>query len=207
MNVGIVDYEGGNLASVAKAVEHLGYRPLISDKTEVLLDCERVIFPGVGAAGATMEALHQANLVGLLQTGLEKASIPCLGICIGIQVLFEHSEEDDVDTLGIFKGQVKCFAVSKELKVPHIGWNQVEFADLQHPILKNMKSGDHFYFVNSFYVEPEDKNIVFGETVYGGLRFTSMIRGRNWTASQFHLEKSGTSGLKLLKNFLDLPCP
>lgn len=203
MNVGIVDYEGGNLASVAKAVEHLGFRPHISDKAEVLLDCDRVIFPGVGAAGATMEALRQANLVELLQTGLEKANIPCLGICIGIQVLFEHSEEDDVDTLGIFKGQVKRFPVSSDLKVPHIGWNQVEFKDLDQPLMEGMKNGDHFYFVNSFYVEPEDSSIVLGETVYGDLRFTSMVRGRNWTASQFHLEKSGPSGLRLLNNFLN----
>ena len=203
MNVGIVDYEGGNLASVAKAVEHLGFRPLISDKAEVLLDCERVIFPGVGAAGATMEALQQANLVELLQTGLEQAMIPCLGICIGIQVLFEHSEEDDADTLGIFKGQVKRFPVKSDLKVPHIGWNQVEFKDLDFPILKGMKNGDHFYFVNSYYVEPEDESIILGETVYGGIRFCSMVQSKNWTASQFHLEKSGRSGLALLKNFLD----
>jgi glutamine amidotransferase len=207
VNVGIVDYEGGNLASVAKAVEHLGYRPLISDRAEVLLDCKHVIFPGVGAAGATMEALKQAKLIELLQTGLEEAQIPCLGICIGIQVLFEHSEEDNVDTLGIFKGQVKRFPIAANLKVPHIGWNQVEFPDMNHHILKDMQSGDHFYFVNSYYVEPEDQSIVLGETVYGNLRFTSMIRGKNWTASQFHLEKSGLSGLKLLKNFLDPPCP
>jgi len=206
VNVGIVDYDGGNLTSVAKAVEHLGFRPLVTDRPEDLLDCDRVIFPGVGAAGATMEALRQAKLIDVLKFGLEKCGIPCLGICIGIQVLFDHSEENDVDTLGIFAGRVKHFPIAANIKVPHIGWNQVEFTNLDHPLMQGMKNNDYFYFVNSYYVIPKDERIIMGETIYGNLRFTSMVRGRNWTACQFHLEKSGRSGLKLLKNFLDSPC-
>jgi imidazole glycerol-phosphate synthase subunit HisH len=202
MKIGIVDYEGGNLASVARAVETLGFSPYITSDAKVLRSSDKVIFPGVGAAGATMKALRQADLVDCLTRQLQEQNIPCLGICIGIQVLFEHSEEDNQDTLGILKGQVKKFPAGVGLKIPHIGWNQVEFTRLDHPLLEGVQQNDFFYFVNSFYVEPKDTSVILGSTTYGPIKFTTLVESGNWTASQFHLEKSGESGLKLLKNFL-----
>ncbi|MBF0196408.1 MAG: imidazole glycerol phosphate synthase subunit HisH [Planctomycetes bacterium] len=203
MKVGIVDYEGGNLASVQCAVNHLGYSAEITSDPEVLLNSDKVIFPGVGAAKATMSALSRAGLVKVLKEDLPAKGIPCLGICIGIQVLFEFSEEENTETLGIFKGRVKRFPEDDSLKVPHIGWNQVHFTEMDSPFLKGVKQDDHFYFVNSFYVEPEDSEMVLGYTQYGPVKFCSLIRQGTWTASQFHLEKSGRAGLKLLENFLN----
>jgi glutamine amidotransferase len=202
MKIGIVDYEGGNLASVARAVHHLGFEAEITKDPEVLRTSDKVIFPGVGAAGATMAALKKADLIDCLTHQLTELNKPCLGICIGVQVLFDHSEEDDQDTLGIIPGQVKRFPDDGSVTVPHIGWNQVHFSNLDHPFLKGVDQDDHFYFVNSFYVEPVDAKVALGTTAYGPISFTSLVQYKNWIASQFHLEKSGKAGLKLLKNFL-----
>lgn len=204
MKIGIIDYEGGNLASVACAVDYLGFTPFITSEAKELLNCDRVIFPGVGAAGATMSALRKTKLIDTLKYEFEERRIPCLGICIGIQVLFEYSEEDEVETLGIFKGKVKRFS-DEALKVPHIGWNQVHFVKNSLPILEGVQQDEYYYFVNSYYVDP-DEDISLGTTQYGENYFTTFIQSRNWTASQFHLEKSGKAGLKLLNNFIKNPC-
>jgi imidazole glycerol-phosphate synthase subunit HisH len=204
MKVGIIDYEGGNLASVARAVEHLGFQPTITSDASVLRNSDKVIFPGVGAAGAAMGALENANLLDCVRRQLTEEEVPCLGICIGIQMLFDHSEEDDQDTLGILPGQVKRFDSNLGVKVPHIGWNEVSFSEnLPEFLLSGVEDGAHFYFVNSYYVEPKEESVTVGRTTYGGMTFTSMVRARNWTATQFHLEKSGPAGLRLLKNFLE----
>jgi glutamine amidotransferase len=201
MRVGIVDYEGGNLASVARAVEHLGFDATVTSDPDVLLKSDRVIFPGVGAAGSAMAALKKAELIPCLKDGLKGAKIPCLGICIGIQVLFDHSEEDDQDTLGLIGGKVKRFPRDAGITVPHIGWNRVQFRNPSDPLLKGLSEG-HFYFVNSYYVVPDEDAVVLGECEYGPIRFAAMVRKDNWVASQFHLEKSGPLGLKVLNNFL-----
>lgn len=199
MNIAIVDYEGGNLASVACAIRELGYQPTITSKGKDLLNADRIIFPGVGAAGATMAALQKSGLISLFRDDLPASGIPCLGICIGIQILFEHSEEDDVDTLGLIPGQVHRFPAT--LKVPHIGWNKVSFTSPELAAL-SVSLPPYFYFVNSYYVVPNDPSIVFGWTQYGPLKFASAIRSGQWTATQFHLEKSGATGLKLLAQLL-----
>ena len=204
MKIGIVDYEGGNLASVARAVEYLGFQPKITSDPSVLRSSDKVIFPGVGAAGATMAALKKANLVDCLSRQLKEQGVPCLGICIGIQVLFEHSEEDDQDTLGILKGRVRKFPNGVGLKIPQIGWNRVAFTRPEHPLLAGVSNDDYFYFVNSYFVEPQNPQVTLGKTTYGPITFTTLVEWENWTASQFHLEKSGIAGLKLLKNFLTL---
>lgn len=204
MKVGIIDYEGGNLASVARAVEHLGFQPTVTSDSSLLRSSDKVIFPGVGAAGAAMEALQKAGLLDCVRRQLTEEEVPCLGICIGIQMLFEHSEEDDQDTLGILPGQVKRFDPTLGIKVPHIGWNRVVFSEnLPDFLLDGVQQEDHFYFVNSYYVIPENESVSMGRTTYGGMTFTSMVRDLNWTATQFHLEKSGPAGLRLLKNFLE----
>ncbi len=202
MKIAIIDYEGGNLASVAWAVQHLGHQPLVTRDPRELLSSDRVILPGVGAAGAAMAALRKAGLVEVLRGDLPRSGIPCLGICIGIQLLFEHSEEDDVDTLGIFRGRVRRFASGPSAKVPQIGWNQVRFREPAHPLLRGLGPEEYFYFVNSYYPDPQDPALALGTTDYAGVRFASLIRGGSWTASQFHLEKSGRAGLALLDNFL-----
>jgi len=205
MKIGVVDYEGGNLASVAHAVSHLGYTPIITSDTDVLKSADKIIFPGVGAAGATIAALEKSGLRSFIIDTLPNLNIPCLGICIGIQVLFEKSEEDNAKTLGIIKGEVKKFDKNDHIKIPHIGWNKVHFTNTQDPLLKGVEQDEYFYFVNSFYVVPEDPNIVLGTTQYGKHQFATLIRHKHWVAAQFHLEKSGETGLLMLKNFLEQP--
>lgn len=202
MKIGIIDYEGGNLASVAHAVKYLGFEPHITDQLDVLRSCDRIIFPGVGAAGATMQALEKTGLKSFIQDELINLNIPCLGICIGIQVLFNHSEEDDTETLGIIPGNVVKFPANDKIKVPQIGWNVVSFNEMNDPILKDVPQNSYFYFVNSFHVVPKDEAVTLGQTTYGKTTFSSMVRYKNWVATQFHMEKSGKVGLQLLNNFI-----
>ncbi len=202
MKVAIIDYEGGNLASVACALRHLGVNSVITSDANEILTADKVIFPGVGAAGATMAALKKTGLVDVIKTGLREKGIPCLGICIGIQVLFEHSEEDDCETLAILPGRVKRFPEDSGAKIPHIGWNKVSFVNPGQGLLKGVAESGYFYFVNSYYVEADLTEMVLGWTEYAGKRFASLVQHDNWTASQFHLEKSGLLGLNILHNFL-----
>ncbi len=205
--IAIIDYDAGNLTSVARALTHLGYENQITSDAETIAAAERVIFPGVGAAKATMETLQKRvldeALIGFYRTGK-----PMLGICIGIQILFEHSEEEDAECLGLLPGYVKKYpatraAVGTEmLKVPQIGWNKV-YQTVSHPVFKDVPNPAHFYFVNSYYPVPEKQGIVIGKTKYG-LEFCSAIAHDNLIATQFHLEKSGRVGLKMLNNFLAL---
>lgn len=200
--IGIIDYTGGNLASVARAVRESGQEALISSSPEELDRCDKLIFPGVGAAGATMDALEARGLDEFLTRRVAEKQTPCLGICIGIQVLFEQSEEDNRKTLGILKGQVKRFPAEPGLKIPQIGWNKTRFLS-SHPILDGVPEDEYFYFVNSYHVVPADSAIAIGRTRYGSVEFASLVAKDNWVAAQFHLEKSGPVGLKMLKNFLE----
>lgn len=200
--IAIIDYDAGNLTSVARALTHLGYKNQITSDTETILAADRVIFPGVGAAKATMQTLQKRGLNQVL-TDFYRTGKPMLGICIGIQILFEHSEEEDAECLGLLSGHVKKYATdTKTLKVPQIGWNEV-YQTKTHAIFDGVPNPAHFYFVNSYYPEPEKKDIVIGKTQYG-LEFCSAIAQDNLIATQFHLEKSGRVGLKMLNNFLSL---
>jgi len=201
--IAIVDYKAGNLTSVARALEHLGHRCEITDRPEIVRAAERVILPGVGAAGATMENLRALGLDECLRNDVAKKGTPFLGICIGIQVLMEHSDEDGgVDCLGIVRGRVVRFPSSidgRPLKVPQIGWNRVH-QERAHPIFAGVPDNSHVYFVNSYYPTPEDKSAVIGTSDYG-VPFTAAIARDNVVATQFHLEKSGAAGLRMLDNF------
>ena len=205
--VAIIDYEAGNLTSVARALTHLGYENQITFDAETVAGAERVIFPGVGAAKATMETLRKRGLDAVL-TDFYRTGKPMLGICIGIQILFAHSEEEDAECLGLLPGIVKKYPTTRTdtgtemLKVPQIGWNEV-YQTVAHPIFKGVPNPAHFYFVNSYYPVPEDADVVIGKTAYG-LEFCSAIAHNNLIATQFHLEKSGRVGLKMLNNFLTL---
>ncbi|MDK1030593.1 MAG: imidazole glycerol phosphate synthase subunit HisH [Planctomycetia bacterium] len=194
----IVDYKAGNVTSVLRAIQHLGFEGRISARCEDILSSQRVIFPGVGAAGATMDELRRSGLADALLE-FHNGGRPMLGICIGIQIIFEESEEDGARCLGMLKGRVRRFPPDAGLKVPQIGWNQVNRRS-DHPLFDGVTDGAEFYFVNSYYAEPEDKDIVLATTVYG-VEFASMVVSGNLVATQFHLEKSGKVGLAMLKNF------
>ena len=203
--IAIIDYEAGNLTSVARALTHLGYENQITFAPETITAAERVIFPGVGAAKATMETLQKCRLDEVL-IDFYHSGKPMLGICIGIQILFAHSEEEDAECLGLLPGYVKKYPTTETntetLKVPQIGWNEV-YQTQSHPIFKGVPNPAHFYFVNSYYPVPEMQDIVIGKTTYG-FEFCSAIAHNNLIATQFHLEKSGRVGLKMLNNFLTL---
>lgn len=203
--IAIVDYKAGNLTSVARALEHLGHRAEITDRPERIRTADRVILPGVGAAGATMENLRALGLVDVLRSDIVAAGKPFLGICIGIQVLLDRSEENSADCLGIIPGRVVRFPRSVDghpLKVPQIGWNRVRQLR-PHPVFAGVPDNTHFYFVNSYYPVPEDPAVAIATSDYG-VQFTAAIARDNVLATQFHLEKSGAAGLKLLDNFCRL---
>ncbi|HEY9201752.1 MAG TPA: imidazole glycerol phosphate synthase subunit HisH [Gammaproteobacteria bacterium] len=202
----VVDYGMGNLRSVAKAIEHVaaGQQVLISSSAEDIANADRVVFPGQGAARDCMRELDQRGLrEALLQAASEK---PFLGICMGMQVLLGHSEENGgVDCLGLYQGQVRYFGSElhgpqgEKLKIPHMGWNQVQ-QTVEHPLWQGIENNSRFYFVHSYYMDPADKALVAGTTEYG-IEFVSAIAHDKVFAVQCHPEKSAQDGLQLLKNF------
>lgn len=199
--IAIVDYNAGNLTSVKLALDYLGVHSEITQDPERILAADRVIFPGVGSAGAAMRNIRALDMADALRTVVQHGT-PFLGICLGSQIIFETSEEDGgVQSLGILAGTVKRFKPSSRAdKVPQIGWNSVTFIK-PHPLFEGIESGSEFYFVHSYYPAPTDRACVLGETEYAGIRFASVVTRGNLVATQFHPEKSGRLGLQLLNNF------
>ncbi len=200
--IAIVDYGMGNLRSVAKALEHLGARVQVTSEARAIEQAEKVVLPGVGAFDAAMRELEARRLIEPLKIVLASRK-PYLGICLGLQLLFDSSEEGQAVGLGILRGTVKRFSSTAAMKVPHMGWNQVTFSLESCPLLKGIPEGSFFYFVHSYYAVPRDVSCVAGETAYG-MSFPSMVWRENLFASQFHPEKSQAIGLRLLKNFVEL---
>jgi len=201
--VAIIDYDAGNLTSVACAIRHLGREPVVTQDPAEVRAAERVIFPGVGAAGAAMENLRQLQLDRAIEDVFESGK-PVLGICVGYQVILEHSEEDQgTDCLGILKGKVKRFRFAPGVvrKIPHMGWNEVRFEN-HHPVFQDLPEGSQFYFVHSYYPLPKDAAVVQGTAVDGGVQLAAAMANRNLPAVQFLPEKSGQPGLRILENFL-----
>ena len=195
----IVDYKAGNLTSVKRALDHLGIENQISKDPDVVRGAGRVIFPGVGAAGAAMEVLKERHLDSALKESFQRGT-PILGICIGCQIILTHSEEGNTPGLNLMSGVCSRFRpLNAALKVPHMGWNAVTVTQL-HPILSHLRPSDEFYFVHSYYPQPEDQSQVYAVSDYGG-EFPVAIGAGNLFAVQFHAEKSGSLGLQLLKNF------
>ena len=192
----IVDYRAGNLTSVQLAFAAIGEAATVTDDPEVIVAADRVVFPGVGAAKSAMESLKRAGLVDAVRSAALSGR-PFLGICLGMQILFDHSEEDGgVDALGIFKGRVRRFPDQAGFKIPEIGWNQVREVDVKGEVGRRKE----FYFVHSYYAEIGPETV--GVSEYAGVEFTAMVkRGKLW-ACQFHPEKSGRVGLALLKEWL-----
>ena len=195
----IVDYDAGNLRSVQRACAEVGVRAVVSSDPARLLDSERVIFPGVGAAGSAMRSLCDAGLDAALKTAIE-AGKPVLGICLGLQISLQHSEEQDTATLGIVPGRVRRFRFDRrELKIPHMGWNEVR-PIRAHPLLEDIEPGDEFYFVHGYYPAPDRDEDVCALTEYE-TEFASAVASGSYFATQFHPEKSGRVGLRLLERF------
>src|SRR5690349_939517 len=201
----IVDYKAGNLTSVKRALDHLGIENQISADPDVVRSAPRVIFPGVGAAGAAMGVLRERGLDAALKESFQKGT-PILGICIGCQIVLTRSEEGDTPCLHLLPGACVRFQVDEPaLKIPHMGWNAVSVLK-PHPILGHLRPGDEFYFVHSFYPRPADPARTYAVSEYGG-DFPVAIGVDNLFAVQFHAEKSGPLGLQLLKNFAEWqPC-
>jgi glutamine amidotransferase len=197
LKIVVIDYESGNLRSVAKALESYGVSPLVTGDPAQLDDSDAVILPGVGSGPAAMEALNTRGLVGPLRE-YAASGRPFLGVCLGLQLLLDRTEEGDALCLGIVPGVVR--RLPPGLKVPHMGWNSVEF-QRQHPILSGIPQDSYFYFVHSYYADPQDKTRVAGITEYG-TTFCSIYAWDNLVATQFHPEKSGRTGLQIYQNFI-----
>jgi glutamine amidotransferase len=207
VTIAVIDYGMGNLRSVSQALEHVagGKEVVVTADPAVVAGAERVVFPGQGAMPDCMRELDARGLrAAVLQAARDK---PFLGICIGLQMLFEHSAEGDVAGLGVFAGDVRRFPDEKmvdrsgqRLKVPHMGWNRVQ--QKPHALWAAIADGARFYFVHSYCVQPADPSVVTGTTEYG-IPFTCAVGRDNIFAVQFHPEKSAQDGLRLLKNFVE----
>ncbi|MCX5633488.1 MAG: imidazole glycerol phosphate synthase subunit HisH [Phycisphaerae bacterium] len=197
----IIDYKAGNLTSVQLAFEYIGCEVKITDKAQEILQAEKIVFPGVGAAKSAMDNLKKLKIIDTIQKVIANG-VPFLGICIGMQVLFESSEEDGgTKCLGILAGSVKKFKTSDKLcKIPQMGWNTVKIVK-PHPVFTGIEDQSEFYFVHSFYPAPSKKEIIIGQTEYADAVFASAAGKGNLAAVQFHPERSGRIGLKLLENF------
>ncbi len=199
--VGVVDYEAGNLRSVETALRHLGVQYTVSAEPEVLIKTDRLVFPGVGDSSAAMRVLRSKGLDRCIREFYASGK-PLLGICLGSQIVLEASEEGNAVCLGIVKGTAKLFPRTPGLKVPHMGWNQVYHRG-RHKVFHGIPDGASFYFVHSYYPCPTEQSAEVADTEYG-IRFTSGLSLNNLVAFQFHPEKSGSWGLKVLENFLKL---
>jgi glutamine amidotransferase len=198
--IAVIDYGAGNLRSVENALVKLGYQPKITREPEDVLGATAVIFPGVGAAADAMQSLREAGMDEAIQEVISVGH-PLFAICVGMQVLLSSTEEGGWnECLGVISGTVK--RLPSGLKVPHIGWNQVKQVD-RHPIFEGIPDESNFYFVHSYYAEPEDATVVAGTTEYG-VTLCSVLIKDNLVATQFHPEKSGALGLKMYDNFLKL---
>ena len=199
MSTVIVDYDAGNLRSVQRACAEIGLDAEISADPDRVRRARRVIFPGVGAAGSAMRSLRREGMDEALKEAIS-AGVPVLGICLGLQISLDHSEEDDQETLGLIPGKVKRFRFDRQdLKIPHMGWNAVKVVQ-PHPLLDDIEPGDEFYFVHGYYPEPTAADSVFALTDYEA-DFASAVGRNNYFATQFHPEKSGRVGLRLLRGF------
>lgn len=217
--IGIVDYNAGNITSVEHALESLGVEFICSKNPRDLENCDKLIFPGDGDAAYAMQQLGQTGFREFLKKSVA-SNIPLLGICVGAQIIFEHSEEGDVDCLGFLKGTIRHFsnvwkdteidlqAVEKNnesRKIPHMGWNDVAYANGSSPLFDGIPEHSDFYFIHSYVIQPADWSVVKGYAEYG-VKVPACVSQGNITAFQFHPEKSGKWGMKILENFCKGDC-
>ncbi|MDD5634929.1 MAG: imidazole glycerol phosphate synthase subunit HisH [Candidatus Omnitrophica bacterium] len=201
--IGIIDYGSGNLKSVYNAFRYLGQNVEICRVPRELERSDKIVFPGVGSSVDAMKSLNERGFIKPLLEEIEKEK-PFLGICLGLQLLFEHSEEaGGCDCLGVVKGNVKLFSQKNGLKIPQIGWNTVKFRNKKCPLFEGIKDGTFFYFVHSYYCDNEQAGVSAGVTEYG-IEYCSVLWKKNVFAVQFHPERSQENGLKLLENFIKI---
>jgi glutamine amidotransferase len=201
--IAIIEYNAGNITSVARALHSIGQDFVITDDTKMFDAASHVIFPGVGAAGAAMAYLKEKKLDVWLKDCFQSGK-PILGICLGTQIILERSEENNTDCIGLIAGVTKRFpdnltSAGQVLKIPHMGWNSVTLKQ-SHPVFAGIDPAAEYYFVHSYYPSPESETAVLGTTDYG-MTFCSVLAVKNLIAMQFHPEKSGRPGLQILKNF------
>lgn len=201
--IAVIDYGAGNLRSIYKALEKVcidsgsRLRPIVTSDIHEVKQAAALVLPGVGAAGTTMRRLEQLGLVdSIREAALEK---PFLGVCLGLQLLYDYHEEGDVRGLGALRGEARRF--DGALKVPHMGWNRLY--NKSHAMFEGIAQDAYFYYVHSYYVQPEDDSAIIGVTEYGRAFPGALAQGKLW-ATQFHPEKSGDDGLKLLSNFVSM---
>ncbi len=203
--IGVLNYNAGNLTSVESALRYIDAKYTVSQDPDILIKCDKLIFPGVGDAKFAMETLKSMGNDELLHQFVQTGK-PLFGICLGSQIIFDHSQERDTPCLGLIPGNVKKFSLdgiksSTELfKVPHMGWNEVQLQKPDHPLFKSIQQMSSFYFVHSYYIDPQNQEVVAGTTDYA-IDFCSAVIHNNICATQFHPEKSGKVGLKILSNF------
>ena len=199
----IIDYDAGNLRSVEKAIALLGGDPVITRDRETILKADHVILPGVGAFGDAMEKLNQYGLTEVVRE-VAQAGIPLIGICLGMQLLFERSDESDgVPGIGVLEGDIIKIPDTPGLKIPHMGWNSLDIRPGTR-LYEGIENGSYVYFVHSYYLKARDEAIVAASTEYGR-HIHASVESRNVFGCQFHPEKSSTVGLSILKNFLNVP--
>jgi glutamine amidotransferase len=200
----IIDYEAGNLRSVQKAFEFLGYSAVLTNDKNLIRDAKGIVLPGVGSFDHVITELRSNNLETSIEQSIALGK-PYLGICLGYQILFKQSEEGQLPGLGIFDGKVVRFNFPKSsgISVPHMGWNRLMFQQSSSPIFREVKEGSFMYFAHTYYPVPKDKDLISSLTDYGTM-FASSITKEKIFGVQFHPEKSGKSGLQILKNFAEL---
>ena len=198
--IAIIDYDAGNIKSVEKALHYLGEETTVTRDPQTLLNADKVILPGVGSFGQAMENLHTYGLVPVIHEIVEKKT-PFLGICLGLQLLFESSEETPgVEGLGILKGKIVKIPPAPGLKIPHMGWNSLHFQN-NGRLFQGIPEQTYVYFVHSYYLKAEERQLVSAQTEYG-VKIDAAIQRGNAFATQFHPEKSGRVGLQMLRNFM-----
>lgn len=203
MQIAIIDYGMGNIHSVAKAVALFGAKPVITNKKSDINSCDKIVLPGVGAFDDAMLELEKQDLAGVIKEQINRKK-PFLGICLGLQLLFESSQEAKINKgLGILNGEVVKFIAGDNLKVPHMGWNDLKVVAGDCPLLNGVIDNSQVYFCHSYYPNPTDKSVIAATTGYG-IEFACVLWKDNLYGAQFHPEKSQAVGLKMIKNFVEL---
>ena len=201
--IAVIDYDMGNLHSVCKGLEKAGAIAQVTDSPQEISQADGVVLPGVGSFDPAMQHLKERNLVEPIKQTIASGK-PFLGICLGLQILFESSEEGQEKGLGIIKGKVHRFQSEPNLTIPHMGWNSLDLIQSQHPLWRDIPLSTYVYFVHSYYVSPVDTDVISAQVTHGTQKVTAAIAKNNLMAVQFHPEKSSEYGLQMLTNFVDL---
>ncbi|MDJ0680884.1 MAG: imidazole glycerol phosphate synthase subunit HisH [Xenococcaceae cyanobacterium MO_167.B52] len=201
--IAVIDYDMGNLHSACKGFEQAGATTLVTDSPQDIAEADAVVLPGVGAFDPAMQHIRSRHLEQPIKDAIASGK-PFLGICLGLQILFEASEEGTEKGLGVIPGTVKKFHHEPGITIPHMGWNQLELTQVDHPLWQQLPNNPYVYFVHSYYVEPQDTSVNAATVTHGSQKVTAAIAYNNLMAVQFHPEKSSDHGLQILSNFVTL---